>query len=152
MLPNILFYNTGIPACLLFVSRYKNGNKERSRKSEVLFIDLSEIGTMINRRNRIFTEEDILKISDTYHEWKKVDGAYEDVKGFCKSSTLDDIIKHNHVLTPGRYVGIPDEEDDGVPFEEKMAGLTAELKSQMAEGERLDREIKDQLSKIGIDI
>ncbi len=152
MLPTQLFYNTGIPACLWFVSRYKNGNKERSRKGEVLFIDSSELGTMINRRNRIFTNEDIIKIAETYHGWKNPDSNYEDIKGFCKSSTLDEIIKHNYVLTPGRYVGIPDEEDDGIPFEEKMVQLTSELKSQMEESERLDREIKDQLSKIGFEI
>ncbi|MFW9940372.1 MAG: N-6 DNA methylase [Candidatus Thorarchaeota archaeon] len=149
MLPTQLFYNTGIPACLWFVSRYKNGNKERNRKGEVLFIDSSEMGTMINRRNRIFTDDDIKRIANTYHEWKKPNGIYEDVKGFCKSSKLDDIKKHNFVLTPGRYVGIPDEEDDDVPFEEKMAQLTADMKSQMEEGKRLDSEIKDQLSKIG---
>jgi type I restriction enzyme M protein len=152
MLPTQLFYNTGIPACLWFVSRYKNGNKERSRRGEVLFIDSSEMGTMINRRNRIFTDNDIIKIADTYHEWKRPDSSYEDVKGFCKSSTLNAIKKHNYVLTPGRYVGIPDEEDDGIPFEEKMNQLTVELKSQMEEGERLDRKIKDQMSKIGFNI
>ncbi len=149
MLPTQLFYNTGIPACLWFVSRYKNGNKERSRQGEVLFIDASEMGTMINRRNRILTDDDIQKIADTYRQWKKPDGDFEDVKGFCKSATLADIKKHNYVLTPGRYVGIPDEEDDGVPFEVKMAKLTAELKLQMEEGERLEKEIKRQLFKIG---
>lgn len=152
MMPTQLFYNTGIPACLWFVSRYKNGNKERSRKGEVLFIDASEMGIMINRRNRIFTDDDITKIADTYHNWKKSDGGYEDVKGFCKSSTLEDITKHNFVLTPGRYVGIPEEEDDGIPFEEKMATLTTKLNSQMKTGDNLDKEIKDQLSKIGFDL
>ncbi len=162
MLPTQLFYNTGIPACLWFVSRYKNGNKERSRKGEVLFIDTSEMGTMINRRNRIFTDEDIKKIANTYHEWKrqppespfsKGDKAvYEDVKGFCKSATLEDVKKHNYVLTPGRYVGIPDEEDDGIHFEEKMAGLTSELKEQIEESSRLDQEIKEQLAKIGFEL
>ena len=152
MLPTQLFYNTGIPACLWFVSRYKNGNKERSRKGEVLFIDSSEMGTMINRRNRVFKDDDIKKIADTYHKWKKPDSAYEDIKGFCKSTILDEIKKHNYVLTPGRYIGIPDEEDDGVLFEEKMAQLTAKLKSQMEEGERLDREIEKQLRMIGYEL
>ncbi len=150
MLPTQLFYNTGIPACLWFVSRYKNGNKARARQGEVLFIDASELGFMVNRRNHEFTDEDIQKIADTYHEWKTQDGGYEDVKGFCKSATLDDIRKHNYVLTPGRYVGIPDEEDDGIPFEEKIAALTAELKSQMQESDALDKEIAIQLAKIGI--
>ncbi len=152
MLPTQLFYNTGIPACLWFLSRYKNGNKKRARKGEVLFIDASELGAMINRRNRIFNDEDIQKIAATYHEWKKHDGEYEDIKGFCKSTTLEEIRKHKYVLTPGRYVGIPDEEDDGVPFEEKMAALTEELKKQMKEEERLNREIKEQLSKLGFEL
>lgn len=157
MLPTQLFYNTGIPACLWFVSRYKNGNKERSRKGEVLFIDASEMGTMINRRNRILPDADIRTIADTYHAWKgsstpNTVGEYADVKGFCKSATLEEIRKHNYVLTPGRYVGIPDEEDDGVPFEEKMAKLTSELKQQMEEGRRLDEEIKKQLAKIGFEV
>ncbi|MGI0499428.1 N-6 DNA methylase [Limnospira platensis] len=152
MLPTQLFYNTGIPACLWFLSRYKNGNKNRNRKGEVLFIDASELGYMVNRRNRTFSEEDIQRISDTYHEWKRDGGSYQDIKGFCKSATLADIEKHNFVLTPGRYVGIPDEEDDGVPFEEKMAALTAELAAQMKEAEALDKEIKVQLAKVGFDL
>ncbi len=148
MLPTQLFYNTGIPACLWFLSRYKNGNKSRSRKGEVLFIDASELGYMVNRRNRAFSDEDIAKIADTYHEWKKKpsppdplpkgEGSYRDVKGFCKSATLAEIEKRNFVLTPGRYVGIPDEEDDGIPFEEKMEALTQELAEQMREGLALD--------------
>ena len=159
MLPTQLFYNTGIPACLWFLSRYKNGNKSRSRKGEVLFIDASELGYMVNRRNRAFSDEDIAKIADTYHEWKKKpspldplpesEGSYRDVKGFCKSATLAEIEKHNFVLTPGRYVGIPDEEDDGIPFEEKMEALTQELAEQMREGLALDQEIKIQLEKVG---
>jgi type I restriction enzyme M protein len=134
------------------LSRYKNGNKHRDRKGEVLFIDASELGYMVNRRNRAFAEEDIQKIAGTYHEWKQDGGDYEDVKGFCKSATLDEIKKHNFVLTPGRYVGIPDEEDDGVPFQDKMAALTAELAAQMQEAQALDQEIKIQLAKVGFDL
>ena len=152
MLPTQLFFNTGIPACLWFVSRYKNGNKIRERKGEVLFIDASEQGCMVNRRNRAFKEDDIQKIANTYHEWKKQDGEYEDVKGFCKSARLEEIQKHNYVLTPGRYVGIPDEEDDGVPFEEKMGALTAKLKEQMQEARQIDQDIKEQLAKIGFEL
>lgn len=157
MLPTQLFYNTGIPACLWFVSRYKNGNKARARQGEVLFIDASEFGFMVNRRNREFTDEDIQSIADTYHKWKAGSGFaglkdYQDVKGFCKSATLEDIRKHNYVLTPGRYVGIPEEEDDGIPFEEKIASLTAELNAQMRESATLDREIATQLAKIGISL
>lgn len=152
MLPTQLFYNTGIPACLWFLSRYKNGNKNRDRKGEVLFIDASELGYMVNRRNRTFAEEDIQRISDTYHEWKRDGGDYKDIKGFCSSATLADIEKHNFVLTPGRYVGIPDQEDDEVSFEEKMAALTTELAAQMKEAETLDDEIKVQLAKVGFEL
>ncbi|MCK4821028.1 N-6 DNA methylase, partial [bacterium] len=94
----------------------------------------------------------IQKIANTYHAWKRQDGDYEDVKGFCKSATLEEIQKHNYVLTPGRYVGIPDEEDDGVPFEDKMGALTAELKEQMQEAQQMDEEIKEQLAKIGFEL
>lgn len=149
MLPTQLFYNTGIPACLWFLSRYKNGNKNRDRKGKVLFIDASELGYMVNRRNRAFDDEDVRKIADTYHQWKLKDSDYEGIKGFCKAAELADIEKHNFVLTPGRYVGIPDEVDDGVTFEEKMGSLTAELAAQMKEASKLDKEIKIQLAKVG---
>jgi len=167
MLPTQLFYNTGIPACLWFVSRYRNGNKARDRRGEILFIDASELGFMVDRRNRAFEEEDIARVADTYHAWMQkspsassgdaeseaepaeAGGQYADIKGFCKSATLADVRKHNYVLTPGRYVGIPDEEDDGIPFDEKMATLTAELSDQLREAEQLDDEIKKQLAKVG---
>ena len=162
MLPTQLFYNTGIPACLWFLSRHKNGNKKRNRTGEVLFIDASEMGYMLNRRNRTFADEDIAKIAGTYQQWQappltsppmgENERGYQDIKGFCKSATLTDIEKHNFVLTPGRYVGIPDEEDDGVPFEEKMSELTQELGEQMREGQQLDEEIKRQLAKVGFKI
>ncbi|MBE9030042.1 SAM-dependent DNA methyltransferase [filamentous cyanobacterium LEGE 11480] len=152
MLPTQLFYNTGIPACLWFLSRSKNGNKHRNRKGEVLFIDASELGYMVNRRNRAFAEDDIQRIAGTYREWKRDGGEYEDVKGFCKSVVLAEIEKHNFVLTPGRYVGIPDEVDDGVPFEEKMGALTATLAEQMQEASELDAEIKTQLAKVGFEL
>ncbi|TAE55568.1 MAG: SAM-dependent DNA methyltransferase [Nostocales cyanobacterium] len=156
MLPTQLFYNTGIPACLWFISRYKNvqenGNKNRSRKGEVLFIDASEMGEMINRRNRILTDDDINKIAHTYHQWKLEKGNYQDIKGFCKSANIEDIKKHNFVLTPGRYVGIPDVVEDGESFDDKMQKLTLELGEQMREGEVLDKEIKKQLAKVGFRI
>jgi type I restriction enzyme M protein len=148
MLPTQLFYNTGIPACLWFLSRAKHGNKKRSRKGEVLFIDASELGYMVNRKNRAFTDEDISRVANTYHCWKKA-SKYKDIKGFCKSATLAEITKHNFVLTPGRYVGIPDEVEDEVAFEERMAVLTADLAMQMTESNLLDQEIKVQLAKVG---
>jgi len=152
MLPDKLFLNTGISACLWFLSRYKNGNKNRERKGEVLFIDASELGYMETRRLRNFADDDIAAIAETYHEWKREGGDYEDIKGFCKSATIEDIKKHNFVLTPGRYVGIQDEEDDGIPFEDKMAALTEQLKEQMTESKALDEEIVKQLAKIGFEI
>lgn len=147
MLPKALFFNTGIPACLWFLRRGK-----QERKGETLFIDASELGYMLNRRTRAFAEEDISKVAETYHTWLRSGEEYEDIKGFCKSASLDEIKKHKYVLTPGRYVGIPDEEDDGVPFEEKIEDLTAELRAQMEESAKLDREIKEQLAKIGVEL
>lgn len=151
-LPKQLFYNTGIPACIWFVSRKRAGNGDRKRTGEILFIDASEVGFMADRTHREFSEEDIAKISETYHEWRKHDGKYENIKGFCKSANIEEITKHNFVLTPGRYVGIKDEEDDGVPFEEKMAELTAKLAEQMKEEKKLDEEIKKQLKNVGFDL
>jgi len=151
-LPKNLFYNVTIPACLWFLSRKKAGNGNRKRTGEILFIDATNEGHLIDRIHRMFTDEDIAKITNTYHEWRKENGNYEDIKGFCKSATLEDVEKHKFVLTPGRYVGIPDEEDDGIPFEEKMKALTAELAEQMAEEKRLDEEIKKQLKKVGYEL
>ncbi|WP_010662918.1 type I restriction-modification system subunit M [Marinilabilia salmonicolor] len=147
MLPKALFFNTGIPACLWFLRRGK-----KKRHGEVLFIDASELGYMINRKNRVLADEDVMKVADTYHNWLESKDKYEDVKGFCKSATLEDIQKHKFVLTPGRYVGIPDEEDDGIPFQEKVDTLTTQLREQMKEAQELDQEIKTQLAKIGIEL
>lgn len=152
MLPKQLFYNTGIPACVWFVSRNKKDGIHRDRSKEVLFIDASELGYMKDRTHREFTDEDIRRISSTYHEWKKKDNQYEDVKGYCKSASLEDIEKNNWVLTPGRYVGIEDEVDDGIPFEEKMTKLVKELKVEMDEGKVLDEKIKESLKEVGFDM
>lgn len=139
-LPKQLFYNTGIPACLWFISRKKSGNGDRKREGEILFIDASEIGHMADRTHREFSDEDTQKIAGTYHNWRNKGGSYENVKGFCKSATLEELAKHNFVLTPGRYVSIKDEEDDGVPFEEKMGGFTKKLAEQMTQEKKLDDE------------
>lgn len=147
MLPKALFFNTGIPACLWFLRRGK-----KKRHGEVLFIDASELGYMINRKNRVLADEDVMKVADTYHNWLSGDEGYQDEKGFCKSASLADIQKHKFVLTPGRYVGIPDEEDDGIPFQEKVDTLTTQLREQMKEAQELDQEIKTQLAKIGIEL
>ena len=149
-LPPKLFFNTMIPACLWFLRR----NKDK-RKGEVLFIDARDMGHPISRKNIALSEEEILKIADTYHAWRGEEtenpnfGEYKDIAGFCKSVTLDEIRKQDYVLTPGRYVGIPEEEDDGVPFEDKMRELTSELAKQMDECNRLNEEIKKNLESIG---
>jgi len=151
-LPKQLFYNTGIPACIWFISRKRTGNGDRKRTGEILFIDASEIGFMADRTHREFTEKDVAKVSETYHEWRKQNGKYEDIKGFCKSAKMEEIVKHNFVLTPGRYAGVKDEIDDGVPFAEKIAGLTKTLAQQMAQEKVLDDEIKKQLKNVGIEL
>ena len=145
-LPKQLFYNTGIPACIWYLRREKANHSK-----EVLFIDASEMGYMKDRVHRDLADEDIDTITETYHNWRKGNG-YEDIKGYCKSATLEEIQKHKHVLTPGRYVGIPDEEDDRIPFEEKMADLSATLKEQMEKEAELNQEIKEQLSNIGVNL
>lgn len=152
MLPKQLFLNTQIPACIWFVNRAKASDGHRKRDGEVLFIDASQLGEMENRTLRVFSRDNMDKISSAYHNWKKEGSGYEDEKGFCKSSTIEDIAKHKYVLTPGRYVGIPDEIDDGIPFEEKMGGFAKELSEQMAEGQRLDQEIKDALAMVGVEV
>lgn len=151
-LPKQLFYNTGIPACIWFISRKRTGNGDRKRTGEILFIDASEVGHMADKTHREFSEEDMARVAGTYHEWRKRDGKYEDIKGFCKSAGIAEITKHNFVLTPGRYVGIEDEIDDGIPFADKIAGLTAKLAEQMAEEKKLDEEIKKQLKNVGFDL
>ena len=149
-LPKQLFYNTGIPACIWFISRKRTGNGDRKRSGEILFIDASEVGYMEDRTHRAFSEEDIQKVASTYHEWRKNDGSYEDQKEYSKSALLNEIEKNSFVLTPGRYVGIKEKEDDGIPFEVKINELTKKLSEQMAEEQRLNEEIKKQLGKIGI--
>jgi type I restriction enzyme M protein len=156
-LPSQLFYNTMIPACLWFIARDKKNNRFRDRRGQVLFIDARKMGVMVDRRHRELTDEEIKKIADTYHAWRgSVIGKnnptpmeYQDIPGFCKSATLEEIRKHQHILTPGRYVGIEEEEEDDQAFEETMTQLTAELAKQMEEGKRLDEEIKKNLEKIG---
>jgi type I restriction enzyme M protein len=151
-LPKQLFYNTGIPACIWFLSRKRLGNGDRKRTGEILFIDASEMGHLVDRVHREFTEEVVKKIAGTYHQWRSKGGKYEDIKGLCKSATLADIQKHGYVLTPGRYVGAPDGVSDGEPFEEKMTRLTKTLKEQMVEEGRLNDEITKQLKKVGFNL
>lgn len=161
-LPGQLFTNTQIPACIWFLTKNKKartdkaGRKLRDRKGEVLFIDARNLGYMKDRVLRDFTRDDIQKVADLYHAWKtgqEVNGvAYEDQAGFCKSATLEEIKKHDFVLTPGRYVGAADEEDDGIPFAEKMATLTEILSEQFAESAKLEADIKKNLMGLGYEL
>ena len=151
-LPGQLFYSTQIPACLWFLARNKNpGNGYRDRRGEVLFIDSRKLGRMVDRTRKEFSEEDIARIADTYRVWRSANEStqYEDEPGFCKSATLDQIAKHGHVLTPGRYVGAAPQEDDGEPFAGKMQRLAAQLREQQAEGAKLDAAIAQNLETLG---
>lgn len=146
-LPTKLFLNTQIPACIWILSRNKTNNKFRNRANEILFIDARNLGYLVNRRNRELGDNDIDRIAATYHNWRSVDGSYEDVPGFCKAASIDRIRELNHVLTPGRYVGLADEEDD-FNFEERFTTLKAELEAQMAEEANLNERIRESLSRI----
>lgn len=152
-LPGQLFTNTQIPACIWFLTRSKaaRGSGElrwRDRAGETLFIDARNLGYMKDRVLRDFSVDDIKKIAGTFHAWKRGEG-YADVPGFCKAAKLDDIRKHDHVLTPGRYVGAAEQEADGEPFEEKMARLTAQLDAQFGESARLEKVIRENLARLG---
>jgi type I restriction enzyme M protein len=178
-LPGQLFYSTQIPACLWFLARDKSGKSPspsmgegwgggerfRDRRGEVLFIDARKLGRMVDRTHRELTDEEIARIAGTHHAWRGTlssplppgegggEGTgtfeYQDIPGFCKSVTLEDIRKHGHVLTPGRYVGAEAQEDDGEPFTEKMQRLTAQLREQHAEARRLDEAIWKNLKELG---
>ena len=151
-MPPQLFYTTQIPACLWFVSRDREDHKLRNRKDEILFIDARKMGTMVTRKNRELTDEDLKKISEVYHEWRTVGGEYEDVKGFCKAAKIADVETACFVLTPGRYVGSDYVEEDDEVFEEKMKRLTAELAGQFKESRELQERIKKNLKEVGFDL
>lgn len=144
-LPPQLFYNTQIPACLWFL----NGAKPAHRQGQTLFIDARRMGYLIDRTLRDLSDEEIAQIAGTYHLWRVGNGDYQDIPGFCKSATLDEIAGHGYALTPGRYVGAADVDDDGEPFEEKMARLTTTLQEQFAECARLEQVIRDNLARLG---
>ncbi len=149
-LPDKLFFNTGIPACLWFVTRNKANGKFRNRTNEVLFIDARNLGFMVNRRSREFTDEDISKVASTYHNWRTSTSiGHQDIPGYCKSVTIDEIREKNYVLTPGRYIGLPDEEDD-FNFPERFNSLKAEFEKQIAEESVLNKTIMENLKKIQI--
>jgi type I restriction enzyme M protein len=150
-LPGQLFYSTQIPACFWLLARDRKNHKFRDRRGQVLFIDARKLGRMVDRTHRELTDEDVTRIENTYHAWRgeKDAGAYADEPGFCKSATLEEVRKHGHVLTPGRYVGAEAQEDDGEPFDEKMKRLTATLREQQAEAAKLDGAIVANLRELG---
>ncbi len=140
-MPTQLFYTTQIPVSLWFLGRQKK------QKGKTLFVDARKLGTMVTRKLRELTEEDIRKIADAYDAY--VDGNFEDVKGFSAVVTTEEIAKQDFILTPGRYVGIEEQQDDGEPFDEKMKRLTSELGTLFDESRRLEAEIRKQLKGIG---
>jgi type I restriction enzyme M protein len=152
-LPGQLFYGSQIPACLWFLARNKNNGKFRDRRRETLFIDARKLGHLVDRVHRELTDEEIARIAGTYHAWRgeKDSGKYEDVPGFCKSATTEEIATHGHVLTPGRYVGAEAQEEDDEPFEEKMRRLVEQLHEQQTEAAKLDRAIAANLKELGYD-
>jgi type I restriction enzyme M protein len=151
-LPGQLFYSTQIPVCLWFIARDKKNGRFRDRRGHVLFIDARKLGTLIDRVHRELSDADIQKVADTCHAWrgdKDCKQKYADVAGFCKAAPLDEIRAHGHILTPGRYVGAADVEEDGEPFDEKMNRLTATLGEQFAESTKLEKQIRRNLEGLG---
>ncbi len=150
-LPGQLFYSTQIPACLWFIARDRREGRFRDRRGEILFIDARKLGRMVDRTHRELTDEDIARIADTYHAWRSSESSedYADVPGFCKSAAIDEVRKHSHVLTPGRYVGAEAQEEDSEPFEDKMKRLVAQLREQKDQAARLDAAIQANLKALG---
>ena len=150
-LPGQLFYTTQIPVCLWFVARNKKNGKFRDRSGQALFIDARKLGSLIDRTHKDFSSQESDRIAGTYHAWRgeKKAGKYKDIPGFCKSVSIDEIREHGYVLTPGRYVGAAEVEDDGVSFEEKMTELTATLYEQFAESKRLEAVIRKNMEVLG---
>lgn len=142
-MPPNLFYNVTIPVCLWFISK-----KRENRKDKILFIDARKMGTMVTRKHRELSDEEIKQIYDTYHNWRDEKG-YQDIQGFCKAADIEEVRGHEYILTPGRYVGIEEVEDDGEPFDEKMTRLTVDLAEMFAKSHKLEEEIKQRLGAIG---
>lgn len=150
-LPSKLFLNTQIPACLWFLGRNRASDNYRNRHNEILFIDARNLGHLVSRKNLELSDEDIAQIANTYHEWRNPDGHYQDVQGFCKAATLDEVRALDYVLTPGRYVGLAEEEDD-FNFEERFNSLKTQLEAQLDEEEALNSLIKSSLSRILVSV
>lgn len=153
-LPGQLFYGTPIPACLWFLTRSKKNGRLRDRSKQTLFIDARKLGYLVDRTHREFTDEEILRISRTYHAWRgeKDAGKYQDIQGFCKAAALDEIARHGYILTPGRYVGAKESDEDPEVFEEKMKRLTSELSDQFKKSDELEVEIKKNLKGLGYEV
>jgi type I restriction enzyme M protein len=150
-LPPQLFYTTGIPVCRWFLDRNKASTDERNRCGETLFVDARFMGQKISRTQIELSEDEIARIVTTYESWRGTDGAggYADESGFCASVALEAIGKAGFTLSPGRYVGAPDDEEDGVAFEERMAELVETLEAEMSENKRLAGEVKSALASVG---
>ncbi|MCY4643557.1 MAG: class I SAM-dependent DNA methyltransferase, partial [Bacteriovoracales bacterium] len=149
-LPGQLFFNTQIPACIWILTKDKSGKDgKRKRVREVLFLDARERGSMVSRTQRAFSDEDIGRLAEIYHDWRNTDNSYRDQAGLCKSTSLEEIKSNDYVLTPGRYVGVAESEEDAIPFHEKMNSLTKELAEQFEESKKLQEEIRENLAAIG---
>lgn len=153
-LPGQLFYSTQIPVCVWILTKNKAGRAQRNRRGEILFIDARKLGKMVDRVHRELTKEDIEQIAGTFHRWRGLENTaeYEDVPGFCKSATLEEVRQHEYILTPGYYVGLAEEEEDDEPFEEKMARLTASLAEKFTKAHKLEEEIRKNLRGIGYEL
>ena len=143
-MPTQLFYSVTIPVTLWFIT------KGKKQKGKTVFIDARKMGHMVDRKHRDFSDDDIMKLADTFEAFQN--GTLEDVKGFCAIATLQDIAKQDYILTPGRYVGIEEQEDDGEPFEEKMTRLTKELGEMFVKSHELEDDIKKKLEAIGYEL
>ena len=160
-LPGQLFYSTPIPVCLWFLSRDKKNAKFRDRRRQTLFIDARKLGHLVDRVHRELSDDETQRIAQTYHAWRGTDDPlrnphsevreYADVPGFCKSATTDEVAKHTYVLTPGRFVGAEEVEDEGEPFGEKMTRLVNELNAQFTESAGLEKAIRANLKELGYD-
>ena len=144
-MPSNLFYTGTVPCSIWII------NRNKKQKGKTLFINANNLGTMVTRRLRELSSDDIKKIADTYHNYQN-DENYSDDKGFCYSATTEEIKSNDYVLTPGRYVGVEDSNDEDVPFEEKMRSITSELSKQFEESHKLEEEIKKNLKAIGFEI
>lgn len=153
-LPGQLFYSTQIPACLWFLARNKGNHGFRDRRGEVLFIDARKLGYLVDRTRRELSDEDIAKIATIYHAWRgeKEAGDYQDIPGFCKAAALEEIKGHNYVLTPGRYVGAAETDEDGTPFAEQFLALCEKLDGQFTAAEKQTSKIRKKLAGVIVDV